>query len=128
MSGQELQGQIPSAIIPNEHKEDALKLNPPEFLELFQLTFPNGNVIRAHSGPEVPWAFGNPSKPILFESFYIELSGESRNSGEQRIRPTLTFANPLDLFSVPVSEGLLEYTQVVRYKVKPSTTLSMVLS
>ena len=107
------------ADIPASHKEDSLKLNPQEFVELFDITLVNGSKIRAHSGREYQWHPTNVNTPWTFDDAFIKVSGFKRNSGEQRIRPTLTIGNPLDVFHVPVAEGHLEGATVVRYKIKP---------
>jgi len=99
---------------PISHKQESLKLNPEQFLELFEITLKNNTKILAHSGREITW------DGKVFESAYIQVSGVSRNSGEQRIRPTLTIGNPQDIFHVPVSNGVLDGAIVKRYKVRPS--------
>lgn len=110
--------------IPDSHKEDSLKLNPQEFIELFDITLTSGTRIRAHSGREYQWSPLDTSEPWTFESAYIKVDGVKRNSGEQRIRPTLTIGNPMDVFHVPVAEGHLDNAIVVRYKVKPDNLLA----
>lgn len=105
--------------IPASHKEDSLKLNPQEFVKLFDITLQDGSKIRLHSGREYQWHPTNVNTPWTFDPAYIEVKGVKRTSGEQRIRPTLSVGNPLDIFHVPVAEGHLENATVVRYKIKP---------
>ncbi len=106
--------------IPADHRADSLELNPEEFIELFDITLESGTRIRAHSGREYTWSPEDVNNPWTFESAYIKIDGVKRNSGEQRIRPTLTLGNPLDLFHVPVAQGHLEGAIVVRYRVQSS--------
>jgi len=107
--------------IPTSHKEDSLKLNPQQFIELYDITLINGTKIRGHSGREYLWHPTDASaEPWVFSPTFIKVSGVKRTSGEQRIRPTLTIGNPLDVFHVPVAEGHLEGAKVVRYKIKPA--------
>lgn len=106
--------------IPDTHKEDALKLNPEQFIELFDITLKSGSRIRAHSGRGYEWSPLDVNDPWTFDSAYIKVDGVKRNSGEQRIRPTLSIGNPSDIFHVPVAEGHLDGATVVRYKVRPS--------
>lgn len=107
------------ATIPESHKEDSLKLNPEEFIQLFDITLLSGAKILAHSGPEIQWSPTDVSNPLTFEEAFIKVSNAGRNSGEKRIRPTLTIGNPNDVFHVPVAEGHLDGAIVIRYKVKP---------
>ena len=107
--------------IPEPHIDDSLKLNPEEFIELFHITLEGGSTILAHSGRGISWHPSDANAtPLVFESAFIELSGVARNSGEQRVRPTLTIGNPADVFHVPVSEGHLDGATVIRYRIKPS--------
>lgn len=107
--------------IPTDHKQDSLELNPEEFLELFEISLVGGGTtIYAHSGREIQWSPSNPNAPITFESSYIKVDNAERNSGEQRIRPTLTIGNPEEIFHTPVAEGHLDAATVTRYKVQPS--------
>lgn len=99
---------------PISHKEQSLSLNPEQLLELFEIILKNGTIIRSVSGRAREWAGST------YESAYISVSGVSRNSGEQRVRPTLTIGNPLDIFHVPVADGELDGAIVKRYKVRPS--------
>lgn len=105
---------------PVEHKEDALGLNPQEFIELWKITLQSGAVMRMHSGREYNWDPIDVSEPKKFESAFVKISAVERNSGEQRVRPTLTLGNPLAIFHVPVAEGHLDNAKVERYKVKPA--------
>lgn len=106
--------------IPLTHKEESLKLNPKELVNLFTLTLKSGAFLRLHSGREYAWHPTNTDTPWTFESAYIEVSGAKRSSGEQRIRPTLTLGNPNDIFHESVAEGYLEGAEVIRYRVNPS--------
>lgn len=107
-------------MIPDPHKEDSLKLNPEELLELFEVTLVGGSKIYANNGPEVEWSPTDTNNPLTFESVFIKLSNAGRNSGEQRVRPTLTVGNPMEMFHVPIAQGHLDGAEVIRYKVKPS--------
>lgn len=106
--------------IPESHKEDSLKLNPEEFYQLFEIKLVSGTRILMHSGPEVQWSPLDATEPWTFESALVHISNAGRNTGEKRIRPTLTLGNSLDVFHVPVAEGHLDNATVTRYKVKPA--------
>lgn len=106
-------------IIPAEHTAQSLDLNPEEFIELYELIFLNGVILRTVSGPEIQWGYTS-SNTFTWKSHLFKLSGEGRNSGEKRVRPTLSIGNPEALFHVPVSEGHLDGAIVNRYKVQPS--------
>lgn len=105
--------------IPTEHKEDSLSLNPEELLELFTIELQNGGTIYAHSGRAIDWHPTNINTPYTFDSAYIKVDNVERNSGEKRIRPTLSVGNPEAIFHKPVAEGHLDRALVTRYKVKP---------
>lgn len=105
--------------IPDDHKSQSLKLNPEEFLELYELTFLNGTVLRTVSGPSVQWSY-NTSSLLTWDSHLFKISGEGRNSGEKRVRPSLSIGNPEALFHVPVAQGKLDGAILNRYKVQPS--------
>ena len=67
------------------------------------------------------WDYNGPDQdePMVWESHYIKLEGEGRNSGDQVVRPNLTIGNPNAILHVPVSQVLFDGAKVFRYLVQP---------
>lgn len=99
-----------SIAIPEEHKEENLKLTGEDYVDLFEIILLSGSVLRLKTGDTVNW---NGS---TWESFPIELSGYEISS-EKSSRPMLKVPNPESLFSSTFLSGELEKARVNRYRV-----------
>jgi len=96
---------------PTTHLEDAQKLTADGIVELFEITLGDGSVLRLKLNDDVTWQ-GNS-----YEGIHIKISGTSRSSDDEKIRPKLTIANPDGVFSFYVGQGHLDAATIVRYRV-----------
>lgn len=98
-------------LIPDEHKEENLKLSADPYVDLFEIKLLNGTRLFFKTGDQVEWN-GNTweSLPIIFNGYEV-------NSDEKVSRPTLQVVNPEGVFSRIVLDGDLDKAKLYRYRV-----------
>ena len=79
-------------LIPEEHREENLKLSADTYVDLFHIQLRNGSNFFIKSGDTVFWN-GND-----WESLPISLTGYEINSDEKSSRPKLQVVNPEGVF------------------------------
>lgn len=98
-------------VLPDEHKEENLKLSAEPYVDLFHIQLRSGGSFFIKEGDTVEWN-GN-----TWESFPIGMSGEEISSDEKASRPKLKLVNPEGVFSRIILDGTLEKSTLYRYRV-----------
>lgn len=98
-------------LIPEEHREENLKLSADAYVDLFHIQLRNGSNFFIKSGDPVFWN-GND-----WESLPISLTGYEINSDEKSSRPKLQVVNPEGIFSKIILDGDLDKAFCYRYRV-----------
>ena len=97
--------------VPEEHKEENLKLSADPYVDLFHIQLRDGTDIFVKTGDPVVWD-GN-----TWESLPLTFSGYEIKSDGQVSRPTLQVANPAGIWSSYIIDGTLEKAYLYRYRV-----------
>lgn len=98
-------------LIPEEHREENLKLSANAYVDLFHIQLRNGSNFYIKEGDSVEWN-GN-----FWESLPISLSGYEINSDEKVSRPRLQIVNPEGVFSKIILDGDIDKAFIYRYRV-----------
>lgn len=97
-----------------KHQEEATRLTPEPYVELFKFTpdylQPN-QFIAFTNHPTITW------QGVMYENFPHQFSGYNIQSTGEQSRPKLQVANPNGLFSSLIVNGTLRQAQVLRYLV-----------
>lgn len=97
-----------------KHQEEATRLTPEPYVELFKFTpdYLQPNVFIAFTNhPTITW------QGVTYENFPHQFSGYNIQSTGEQSRPKLQVANPNGLFSSLIVNGTLRQAQVLRYLV-----------
>lgn len=97
--------------LPEEHKEENLKLSADPYVDLFHISLKSGGSFFIKPGDPVVWN-GN-----TWESLPISLSGFEMNSEGKASRPKLQIVNPNGVFSRLILDGDLDKANIYRYRV-----------
>lgn len=97
--------------IPEEHKEENLKLSADAYVDLYHIQLKSGANFYLKNGDPVEWG-GN-----TWESMPISITGYEMSSGEQVSRPKLQMVNPEGVFSKAILDGDLNKAWLYRYRV-----------
>lgn len=100
-----------TTIIPDEHKEENLKLSAEAYVDLFHIQLKTGGNFYIKEGDPVTW-MGN-----FWESLPISLTGYEINSDGKVARPKLRVVNPQGVFSRIILDGDIEKAKIYRYRV-----------
>lgn len=100
-----------TSIIPEEHKEENLKLSADPYVDLFHIQLRKGGNFYIKEGDPVNWN-GN-----YWESLPISLTGYEINSDGKVSRPKLQVVNPGGVFSRVILDGELDKARIYRYRV-----------
>lgn len=98
-------------IIPDEHKEENLKLSAEAYVDLFHIQLKTGGNFYIKSGDPVDWMENH------WESLPIALTGYEINSDGKVARPKLQVVNPEGVFSRIILDGDIEKARIYRYRV-----------
>lgn len=98
-------------IIPDEHKEENLKLSADAYVDLFHIQLKDNSNLYLKTGDNVRW-MGHD-----WQSLPINLTGVEVSGGEKISRPSLEVVNPEGVFSRFVIDGLLDKAYLYRYRV-----------
>lgn len=96
--------------IPDEHKEENLKLTGEPYVDLFEFVLYNDTHIFLKAGDTVSWNNHD------WEGYPISMSGYEISS-EKLSRPTMRVVNPEGVFSSIFISGELEKAKVNRFRV-----------
>lgn len=100
-----------TTIIPDEHKEENLKLSADPYVDLFHIHLKTGGNFYIKEGDPLDWN-GN-----RWESLPIALTGYEINSDGKVARPKLQVVNPEGVFSRIILDGDIEKAKLYRYRV-----------
>lgn len=100
-----------TVFLPDEHKEENLKLSADAYVDLFHIQVRSGGSFFIKTGDPVTWN-GN-----TWESLPIKLTGFEMNSDGKASRPKLQVANPEGVFSKIILDGDLDKAFIYRYRV-----------
>lgn len=97
---------------PVSHVEESLKLEVDGYVDLYEVrlkTVPT--IYRFHNGATRTW------NGVTWEHIPCQLSGEAMSSEDQKNRPTLTVANPDNIFGAFAAAGYFDLCEVIRKRV-----------
>ena len=97
--------------IPEEHREENLKLSADAYVDLYHIQLANGSNFYVKNGDPLNWG-GNTWEPLP-----ISLTGYEINSDEKTSRPKLQVVNPEGVFSRIILDGDMEKARLYRYRV-----------
>lgn len=99
-------------IVPEEQREENLKLSADAYVDLFHLQLRNGsNLYLKNGGDNVTW------NGHEWEAIPLSFNGYEVKSDGQVSRPKLQVANPNGVFSKIVLDGDLDRSYLYRYRV-----------
>lgn len=97
--------------IPEEHREENLKLSAEAYVDLFHIQLKNGSNLYLKTGDPIHWN-GND-----WESLPVNLTGYEINSDSKVSRPKFQVFNPDGVFSRFVLDGDMNKAYLYRYRV-----------
>lgn len=97
--------------VPEEHREENLKLTADAYVDLFHIQLRDGSNLYLKTGDPVRWNDND------WEAIPLSFSGHEIKSDGQMSRPTLQVANPSGVWSRFVIDGSLEKSILYRYRV-----------
>lgn len=100
-----------SVAVPQEHLDDAQKLQADGYVELFTMVLLDSAIVRFKANNTVTWQ-GND-----YEGIPCALTNAGKASSEKNIRPKLVIANPLGVFSKPIQDGVVDGAIVTRTRI-----------
>lgn len=97
--------------VPDEQREENLKLQADAYVDLFHIALTNGTKLYLKTGDPVTW------NGMDWEPLPLYFSGYEISSEGQASRPKLKVINPEGVFSRIVLDGDLDRAWVYRYRV-----------